>query len=378
MRYPLTLHGIGTVARLEFWLRIRAGRWKWLLAGWLVLLTVVTAGTRAAFTSGLISGAAEELDQYRGGAMFGVLMLVVLALGMLIAPVLTGQSVNGDRDRGTLATLQVTLLSPAEIALGKWVASWGTALVLLAMTFPLTAWCFTEGGLSVPRVIGVYAIVTLLLGVICAVALGLSAVLTRTTTSSVLAYLTVFALGAGTAIAFGIATAVTSEEKSASSRSCEYLTDANGELVDENGDPIGSSGTPIEGTCQDFEYTTTIARPDRTWWLLAPNPFVILADSAPAPPTVTVTGPQGEEIEYEAGFDPLGELGRGLEDVRARPVRVDGEFGTVYEVPDGVSGAALWPVGLLVNVLLGAGGLAVAVRRLRVPTYRLAKGQRIA
>ena len=114
--------------------------------------------------------------------MFGVVVLVVLALALLVAPALAAQSVNGDRERGTLATLQVTRLRAGEIALGKLLASWGTALVFLAVTLPLALWCYAEGGLSVARVAGVYLVTALLLGVVCAISLGLSALLARGTT----------------------------------------------------------------------------------------------------------------------------------------------------------------------------------------------------
>ena len=37
-----TPSGIWLVARQEFRMRLRTGRWKWLLGGWLVLLAVFT------------------------------------------------------------------------------------------------------------------------------------------------------------------------------------------------------------------------------------------------------------------------------------------------------------------------------------------------
>ena len=47
-------------------------------------------------------------------------------------------------------------------------------------------------------------------------------------------------------------------------------------------------------------------------------------------------------------------------------------------MPDGATGGAVWPTGLLVNLLLAAGAIWLTTRRLRTPTYRLARGQRIA
>ena len=45
-------------------------------------------------------------------------------------PALTATSVNGDRDAGVLATLQTTLLSAADIIVGKLLAS-----LVMALTF---------------------------------------------------------------------------------------------------------------------------------------------------------------------------------------------------------------------------------------------------
>ena len=163
------MSGVLTVARLEFKLRIRAGRWRWLVGAWFVVLAVSDlAGPhrrQPAHHRRRVGGARRTL----GAVMFGVVVLVVLALALLVAPALAAQSVNGDRERGTLATLQVTRLRASEIALGKLLASWGTALVFLAVTLPLALWCYSEGGLSAGRIAGVYLVTALLLGVVCAI-----------------------------------------------------------------------------------------------------------------------------------------------------------------------------------------------------------------
>ncbi|HEV7657150.1 MAG TPA: ABC transporter permease subunit [Mycobacteriales bacterium] len=350
------MNGILTVARLEFRLRIRAGRWRWLVGAWFVVLAVVTWLVRNAAAQPNVFGTDVQAERTLGAVMFGVVVLVVLALALLVAPALAAQSVNGDRERGTLATLQVTRLRASEIALGKLVASWGTALVFLAVTLPLALWCYVEGGLSVIRVAGVYLVTALLLGVVCAISLGLSALLARSTTSGVLAYLTVFALSAGTAIAFGLVTASTQQEVTAISRSC---------------DPSGRN-------CIDDPYRTTIARPDRTWWLVAPNPFAVLADSAPAGPVRQIRLPNGDVIKEPADVDVLGSLSRSLHRIRATPAALQDENGTSYGVPPGVTGGPVWPLGLGIDLALAAGALWIATIRLRTPTTRLARGQRIA
>ena len=62
-----------------------------------------------------------------------------------MVPALAAQSVNGDRERGTLATLQVTRLTAGDIAVGKLAAAWGTALVFLAISAPMVGLLHVPG-----------------------------------------------------------------------------------------------------------------------------------------------------------------------------------------------------------------------------------------
>ena len=356
----MTGQGIATVARQEFRLRIRAGRWKILLAAFFLVLLAFTLLLR----SGLTNLTEDELP-FRGTVVFGGLMLFVLGLALLVVPALAAQSVNGDRERGTLATLQVTLLSPAEIALGKFAAAWGTALVFLALTFPLVAYAMTQGGVPFGRVLIVLLVLSLLLGTVCAISLFLSTVLSRTTTSGVLAYLAVFGLTVGTLIAFGLLTAVTAEQTTET-----YTNDCTGAPPD--------AGC-VPGT-ESFE--TTRARTDRTWWLLAPNPFVVLADAAPqlperAPRTQDEFGVQARDL------DPLGQLGQTVRDLRRPPEENGSDAPLVGAAPpperfSDRESRPVWPTGLAVDVALGAIALLFTVRRLRTPTRNLPKGQRVA
>lgn len=343
------LTGVGTVATQEFRLRIRAGRWRWLLGAWFVALTIFTVLVRLALSASGQTGR----EAPAGTPMYGALMLLVLGVAMLIVPALTAQSVNGDRERGTLATLQITLLTPAQIAVGKLVAAWGTALVFLGLTLPLVLWTLVEGGVPTGRLLVTMLVVALLLGVVCAVAQALSATLARSTTSAVMSYLVVFVMTIGTLIVFGLATAITAEEVTRTVRQ-----------------------PPGFGQDETYTYTTTQSRTDRVWWLLAPNPFVVLADAAPALPERRdpVTG-----YRVASGFDPLGAIGESVRSARRGPEQYD-------EVPS--SGplepivredvAPVWPYGLAVNLLLGAAALALTTRRLRTPARTLPRGLRVA
>jgi hypothetical protein len=146
--------------------------------------------------------------------------------------------------------------------------------------------------------------------------------------------------------------------------------------------------TPEEFGCVDgpMSYETTRARTDRTWWLLAPNPFVVLADAAPQIPDEPADrqGPPEDRVGVRArDLDPLGQIGRQVRDLRRPPSDPENVGGALLspgvrpererEEPDPV-----WPTGLAVNVALGGLALWLTSRRLRTPTRNLPRGQRVA
>lgn len=378
----MTASGIVTVARQEFRLRIRAGRWRWLLGIWFAILAAFTLLLRGALSGGFTG---EDVD-FKGTVVYGGLMLFVLGLALLVVPALAAQSVNGDRERGTLATLQVTRLSAAEITLGKFAAAWVTALVFLGLTLPLVVFAMTQKGVPLGRVVVVTLVIAILLGTVCAISLALSALLSRTTTSGVLAYLAVFALSLGTLIVFGLVTAVTTEEYTDSySNSCPTAADLPPELPAEEREQILSS---CVGGTQTF--TATRARTDRTWWLLAPNPFVILADAAPALPEETEAQRRAREAREARGeyrtdardLDPLGQIGSAVRDLRDPPREI-GAIASFSQSPDELEARQderkpVWPYGLAANVVLAVGALWLTARKLHTPTRTLPRGQRVA
>ena len=320
----LTRSGVATVAAQEFRLRIRSGWWRWLLAIWTTVVLLFAVLLRLALNATGSVGAARPA----GPPLFGGTLLFVLGLALLVVPALTAQSINGDRERGTLATLQVTLLSASEIGLGRLAAACGVALLFLALTLPVVVWAMVEGGLTIAKVVVALVVVALLLGVVCALSLAWSALFARSITSALVSYLTVFVLTIGTLIAFGLATALTTS---------------------------GATGQ---------------ARTDLTWPLIAPNPFVVLADAAPRLPASRdlATGQLRERP-----LDPLGGLGDGMRDARRAPDSEVIAGGGQSRDP-----GPIWPLGLGIDVALGVGAAVVTIRRLRMPARKLARGVRVA
>lgn len=381
----MTPAGIAVVAKQEFRLRIRAGRWRVLLAIWFGVLLLFTGLLRAA-----LGGFSNDKVTDKGIVIYGGLMLFVLGLALLVVPALAAQSVNGDRERGTLATLQVTRLTAADICLGKFAAAWGTALVFLAVTLPLVVYAVTQGGVSLGRVLVVTVVLALLLGTVCAIALALSALLARTTTSGVLAYLAVFALTLGTGITFGLATAITTEKYTETyTNSCPDPGQLPPDLPQAERDRI------LANCGQTQSYRASRVRTDRTWWLLAPNPFVVLADAAPQLPPLTAAQERQKREDEQRGIarqdardiDPLGGLGRAVRSLRTPPAQITDQ-GAGYEVGSSQPLTSsphrrherkpVWPLGLAVDVALAAAALWLTTRRLSTPSRNLPRGQRVA
>ena len=317
----MTGSGVRLVLMQEFRMRVRTGRWQWLLGSWTAVVWIFT---------GLLYVVLAE-DRYNddpvGIPLFGGLMLFVLGPVLLVSPAVTAQSINGDRERGTLATLQATLLTPTDIVVGKLLAGWSVGLVALATTLPAVAWTVTEG-VTVLRAVVTLVVVALLIGVVCAVSLGLSAMLPRSITSTLLSYVFVFAIGIGSPILFGLSSAV-------------------------------------------LATNTGPTRDDLVWWMLAPNPFVVLADSAPQLPPKR--DPYSGRMIPQPN-DPLGELGREVRDVRRPP----GYQRSYPERLDYPNDHPVWPLGLAFNLAMGAGALVIARERLRSPAHTLPLGTRIA
>jgi len=362
--WRLRWHGVRTVVALELRQRVRSARWRVALGAWFVVCGLVTWLTFQASAQivgpGYVGYADYDTDDGfgssldvtfhvpRGPLIFGLIVFFVLLAGFLVAPTLSAGAINGDWDAGTLATLQVTLLSPAEIAIGKLLAGWTAAVAFLVIALPFVIVSLAAGGVRVVSLAVTLTLLVVLLGVVCAIGLGFSALVSRTTASALLTYLTVLALTVGTVILFTLTFP----------------------LVTQTDDVKVYESTNDDGTvCAWTTEATSRSHTERTWWLLAPNPFVVVADAAPAAPSAARYGVP----------DPLGAIRDGVREVRHAPAAREDWCGDgSVVVPDDTSRAPVWPWGLGVDLLLGAGAVWLTVRRLRIPQGTLPRGTRVA
>src|SRR5690606_17385694 len=122
-----------------------------------------------------------------------------------------------DRTAGTLATLQASLLSPAEIVLGKLLAGFLTGLAFLVLALPSLVPIAVLGGVGILYMLRLLLVIVVLTLCVTAVGLALSALTQRQLGSVVLAYVIVFGVTVVLPIAWGSSAIVLNEEREVTS-----------------------------------------------------------------------------------------------------------------------------------------------------------------
>lgn len=351
-----------TIARLDLTQRIRTVSWYVLLGVFALLLVGTTA---LAFLS--FSGQDDS-----GPGVYSVVVFVTLLLVVLVSPTLSGNSINGDRDAATLAPLQVTQATTAEIVLGKFLAAWLTGLAFAVVAVPFLVIATFGGGINPLAVTVSAAVLVVEAGVVAALGTAFSGILARPLFSVATTYLVVAALTIGTLLAFGLIGASVKSEVEDRYQSAQY--DATGAPVCQDGTST-CANTPEEWVCGDWQVSTyEVPRFDYVWWILAANPFVILADATPT------------------SFDRYGNPDDlfGWTKYSVRQAQVAPDLATSYSDcappseggpnPEEIIASTVpsWFVGLGAQILIAALLLWWAGVRTRTPARRLPPGTRIA
>jgi ABC-2 type transport system permease protein len=351
------MDGLGVVLGLELRQRVRGKAWYILLGVFTLLVAAVTL---------LLWLSLDALGGDTAGGVFSTLIFFVLLLGTLVVPAVSGNAINGDRAAGTLATTQVTLISTWQLVLGKFLAAWISALAFLAAAVPFLVLSIFLGDIGVDTIAVSVLVLALELGVLAAVGVGLSGLLTRPLFSIVVTYLVVAALSVGTLIAFSLLGLTV--QSTVTSTYVQGRFDANG-VVEED-----ANGDPICDAPQVSEYQ--IPRFDHFWGALVANPYIVLADAAPT--------------HYDASGNPTDLFG--FVKLGARSAQLPPDLETTYSDCDpatfeasGPSGREViesttpgWFVGLTLHLLLAAGLLVGGWSATRTPTGRLPRDSRVA
>lgn len=324
-----------------------------------------------------------------GPMVFGAVVFLVLALGLLVTPALTAGAINGDRQAGTLATLQATMLSATQIASGKLVFAWLTMVAFLLTALPWIGTAAVVGGASWYQVLGCCAVLMVELAVMCAVGLGWSALFSRTSASNLLSYGTAMTLSVLTVVFYALLVPLTESDirvevwRLPSTVQASWDAELEAYYYGLDTEEVGPPTSP--GDCSWFTETRRQPRTDLVWWLLVPNPFVMVADASPEPEIAQTH----REMYHYMGNDPLFLIREKVADQAAGPrYRLDecrnhDYYGSLGSPASPVAGsdpsrAHTWPWSLAANLLLGGVFFAIAVRRLQVPYRKLPKGTRVA
>ena len=361
---------LGTLIRLELTQRTRSVAWYVLLSVFALLLVIVS----------VLSFLGWQWVPEPGAAIYSTVVAFTLLLVVLVSPTFSGNAINGDREAATLAPVQVTLATTGEIVIGKFLAAWIAGLAFVAVSVPFLVIATFAGGVDPLTVMISLAVLVVEIGVLAAIGVALSGILSRPLFSVATAYLVVAALVIGTLIAFALAGATIRTETTHQTRTYDWSS------VGPNDDPPcapGQSSTAAYPCNEDIEcgewetYTSETPRFDRVWWMLAPNPFVILGDAAPG--------------RFDANGNPqdvFSQLKTGIAYAQ-QPPELETQWDECaplswteqdYQTPEEVVAQSVpsWFVGLGLQIVLAGGLLAWAWARTRTPAGRLPRGTRIA
>ncbi|MCQ2000369.1 ABC transporter permease [Arthrobacter zhaoxinii] len=336
--------GVRSVFALEMKQRLRSRSWYVLLIVWFGVIGLVATLTAL--------GSSAEVGP-QGPVLYELMVGFILFFGLLLAPALSANAVNGDRAAGTLAVLQITLLRPGQILAGKWLASWVASMGFLVASIPFLLWALALGGVQPLSAVVAVVMLAVELGIVCAVGVGVSALAARPLFSIVVTYMLVALLGLGTLIAFALSGFLTEGTVKVNSSTYSYTADGTEEY-----------------TCSGPLTEIPVAHTERIAWILAANPFVVVADSTPS-----TAEPDGNGV-------PATGVMEGISDT----VRL-AQAGPEYSMPcvnGDVRGTSqpdvppIWPLGLTLQSALAALLVFLGRLRLRTPVRNLAAGTRIA
>lgn len=206
----------------ELRIRLRGARSWILLTGFLlflgaILLLVFSVATGEAkrtqpvigddFGFEIVATATTQFSSI-GREMFESLILVMLVLVLFLVPGLTSGAIAGERERQTLVPLQVTLLRPWQLVVGKLAASFAYLALLIVAAAPLLGITYLVGGITVATVFKGVAVVLYTGLILAAITVFCSTVFRSVQTATVMAYGAVFLMLAGTTLAWGAASSI--------------------------------------------------------------------------------------------------------------------------------------------------------------------------
>ena len=152
----------------------------WVLALAMFLVFEGNAGTSNAFDLSARTGV--------GRLVFETVVLMMTVLVLFFVPGLTAGAIAGERERQTLATLQVTMLRTRSILFGKVAAALVFLLLMIVAALPVLAVSYLLGGIRIADIfMGVLAVFIVAL-LLATMVVAVSSFAKRVQTATLLAY----------------------------------------------------------------------------------------------------------------------------------------------------------------------------------------------
>lgn len=365
-RPPGFWRGFWIIASLELRQRLRSRALLVLAIVWFAVIGIVTALSWATLIA-LFGASGDEADGY---PLFSIIVYFVLLFGTLVAPAISAGSIGSERSQSTLATTQVTLVGTWSILLGKALAAWITGIAFLVVAAPFVVFSLVTSRASVPQLLVALLALALQIGVFTVIGVGLSALIDSTVFAIVVAYLLVALLSIGTLIAFGLAMGASTTYVEVENRT---LTEEYYEQTAECTEDECWEAVPLQ--CETTTSTAPYTPTHRFWWILALNPYVVVADMVP--------------VKAENGMpdDVFGLISLGVRSLQEAPEQPTGwddcrrwdDYGEVTGPEDVLdSTVPVWWIGLGLQLVLVAGSLWGGYRKLKTPAAKLPRGSRVA
>ncbi len=169
--------------------RMRTGKAFAVVGTFLLLLTLTAYLVYQGSTTGSGDISTDLARQTRlGRDLYEWVLFVMLGLVLFFVPALTAGSIAGERERQTLHPLQVTLLRPRGILIGKVLAGSSFMLLLLFAALPVMMVAYLLGGIRPIdglKGVGIICVIAILLTLMVT---ALSALTRRVQTATLLAY----------------------------------------------------------------------------------------------------------------------------------------------------------------------------------------------
>lgn len=362
--------GFWLVSTLEMKQRLRSRALLVLAIVWFAIIGIVTFVAWASLNlmfSTYDGGGAE------GFPLFSLIVYFVLLFGTLVAPAISAGSIGAERSQATLATTQVTLVGTWSILLGKAFAAWITGIAFLVVAAPFVIFSLVISKAGVVQLLVALLALALQIGVFTLIGVGLSALVQSQVFAIVLAYLVVAMLSIGTLIAFGLAAGATTSYVEVENRNLTNAYYAETEKCGGNEECWEAVPLQCESYVSDYPVTPT----HRIWWILALNPYVVVADMVPP-----------EFDRHRTPIDMFGGIAylvRSLQHAPEDPEPWDdcAPPGQQYQEPDSTEtlyedSMPVWWIGFGLQIALVGLSLWGGYRRLKTPMKHLPRGSRIA